>query len=581
MGLSLRQYTLFFLLSASCSLQGEAFSPTSLSQQQQLQPSAQPSNASQEPNRILYLMQAGHASSALNLYQEYRRQIGRHDLTLVQQIGMMVLDQGFRTRDPELQLLTLFGAGISLNERALYILEEGIRSPLPELQLVALQFLEKFQNDEADRAISKAMSSNFLVIRLEGAYSLAAKKAPTAAFQTDALMCKVTSEILPVFPQLYGMIGSVDAIKSLRKLLFNPNEKVRVSAILSAAKYGRDDLLPHIRTLATQHSIAQQEACAVALGVMKDESSVPKLEVLARSNSPCVRLAALQALYKLGREEKRTQIEMLASDKDLYAIRALGGMSGSEDFLFKLIKNENIQVRINAVISLLERKDLRSIGPLCEVLIRDSRDLAFSMSGSLGQGLSCYKIIPSAQQNFFDNSTAHEVSLSIREACLAKAMELSEKEFIKLAHTLFEVQQNDLVPVLVAALEELRTPLAIELLKKHQQKAGAPLIRNYCNLALYRLKEPGAYADNLKSWVTGKQGEDMISFRPLLPWEMRKNGSSYQLTPQETSRLLVEAYEAFGQNQDDKGIDVLLEAIQNGNSKNKYALAGLLIRAAQ
>jgi len=36
---------------------------------------------------------------------------------------------------------------------------------------------------------------------------------------------------------------------------------------------------------------AQQEACAFALGTLKDETSIRKLENLARSTTPHVRLA--------------------------------------------------------------------------------------------------------------------------------------------------------------------------------------------------------------------------------------------------------------------------------------------------
>ena len=62
---------------------------------------------------------------------------------------------------------------------------------------------------------------------------------------------------------------------------------------------------------------------------------------------------------------------------------------------------------------------------------------------------------------------------------------------------------------------------------------------------------------------------------------MRDSEGAYQLTPQETSKLLVDSFDAFLKTQDDKGIDIVLEAIQNGNPKNKYALAGLLIHATQ
>lgn len=532
-------------------------------------------------NQVLYLMQAGHVDKAVDAYQQYRTRIGRHDFTLVQQMGLTLLDQGYRSSSPETQLLTLFGAGVSANEKALYILENSLSNPIPQLQLIGMSFLARYQNEEAEDALRRAMGSPHLLIRLEAAFHLAEKKSPKATAQIESLMHKAPEEIIQVFPKLFAMIGNAPAIKSLRKLMVHPDQHVRVAAILSAAEYQRDDLLPQIRTLATQHGLSQQEACAIALGELQDESSVPRLQSLAQSTSAHVKLAALQALYHLGRKEVRTDVEKLAQNDDLFAIGMLGEMPGSEPVLRELIRSSSLTIRTNAALALLERQDPRCLTPLCEVLLKDSRDLTFVKATSPGKGLSAWKVVPSARQNFEDNPVAFELALHMREAALRKALELPEKDFLQLASLIFNVQQNDLVPLLVELLGNLETPDSEALLKKYQQKAGAPLIRNYCNLALYKMKAAGPYADNLRQWITKQQDEDLIRFRTFVPWEMRDKDGSYELEPQETSRLLVDSFEAFAVTQDDKGVDILLEAIRNGNPNNKYALAGLLIHFTQ
>lgn len=532
-----------------------------------------------ETNRIVFLMQAGHTSSALQLYRNYYEQTGRHDYEVIQKIGLILLDQGARSKDPETQLLTLFGAGISMNEKALYILEEGLKSSLPQLQMVAMNFLSRFQDDRADEVLSRVMRSDSLVIRLEGAYCLAERGVPTAMAQTESLMSKVPKQIWPVFPQLYAMIGSTDAIKMLRKLMTNSDETVRIAAILSAAEHHRDDLLPNIRTLASHHNLLQQEACATALGIMRDETSLPKLEILANSGSKTVRLAALQALYRLGRHEAKNAIVEVARERDLYAIHMLGEMAGSEDVLFSLTKDNDIQVRVNATLALLERQDPRCLPSLGEVLFKNARDLAFLTINSPGMALTAYKVVPSARQNLEEDSAAEEISLHTREEALTKSQHLPEKDFLRLAQAIFDAQQNDLVPVLVTLLEDLQTPGAIELLKNNHQKTGAPLIRNYCNLALYRLKEPGPYKEQLQTWITKQHKEDLIRLRPIVPWEISGEGKTFEITPEETSRLLISAFESLAEGREDQGINILLHAIQYGNSNNKYALAGLLIRA--
>lgn len=535
-------------------------------------------------NRILYLMQAGQTSNALELYRTYEKELGKHDFELLQQMALSLLDQGFRSGKPEIQLMTIYGAGIAHNERALYILQEGMSSKHPEVQMICLNFISRFHSDTAEESFNKAMASDSLLIRLEAAYHMAQTRTPKVVGLTESLMSKVDPDLHPVFPQLFAMAGTDEAIKVLRRLLASTSEAVRVEAILSCAKYQRDDLLPKIRILATQHDMIQQEACAVALGEMKDELSIPKIEQMARSNAPYVRLAALQSLYHLGQTERVEEIKEIAKRGDVFAIYALRDMPESKDLLAELMKSDNIQIRSNATLSLLELQDSRCLTGLGEILLRDSRDLAFVKQSSPSRALSAYKVVPSARHNLKDNPISYELALGLREEVLTSTLELPEKDFLQVAHTIFETQQNDLVPLLADLLRNHQTPASVYLLKLHQQKAGAPLIRNYCNLALYLMKEEGPYKDNLRQWVTKQKDIDLIRFRTFLPWESRDrdhDSSPYQLTPEDTSRLLIESFEAFVQTHDDKGIDILLEAIQNGNSNNKYALAGLLMRAVQ
>lgn len=524
-------------------------------------------------------MRSGHISQVISTYQQYHKKSGQHDYELIQEMGLFLLDQGYRSADPETRLMATFGAGISLNERILYILDGGMDSGIPELQLVCLNYLSQYQNDKADDALHRAMNSGHPLIRLEAAYVMAQKKAPRAYAYAESLMYRFEDSFMFLFPQFFANIGTAEAIRMLRKQMTNTDEEVRIAAILSAAKYGRDDLLPKIRTLATHHEKAQQEACAYALGVLKDETSIPRLKKLTCSKIPHVRLSAWKALYDLGHKEFKSSIEKAAKEKDVFAISLLGDIEDSQETLVTLLKDRNIQVKMNAAIALLHLRDPRCLDALLDILIRDSRDLCFAKILSKGQSLSAWKAIPSAKQNFNDQPYAFEQSLTLREDILEEAIDLPELDFLKLAKFIFISQQNDLVPLLTELLETLHTPNAIVLLKIHQQQIGAPLIRNYCNLALYNLKEPGPYGDNIRSWISNMQNEELIRFRPFLPRELRDHDDFYQLTPQDNSNLLIASFESFVSNKDERGINILLEAIQHGNAKNKYALAGLLMRA--
>ena len=85
-------------------------------------------------------------------------------------------------------------------------------------------------------------------------------------------------------------------------------------------------------------------------------------------------------------------------------------------------------------------------------------------------------------------------------------------------------------------------------------EAGAPLIRAYCNLALVRLKEPGPYEKLLEQWIVSKQNQELVQFRPSLPWATRLAESHFELTPEESSSLLIESYQVLANKHDEKSI---------------------------
>jgi HEAT repeat protein len=529
-------------------------------------------------NQILYSMHTGDLQNAFELYRAHQKELGHHDLELIQQIGLTLLDQGYRSKDSEIQILTLFGAGISQQEKALYILEEGAKSQNPQMQLISLNYLAKSHHDRAEEALQRALNSDSLLIRLEALLFLAEMHHPRATTHAESLMCKLPTQLLPLFPQIFAAIGNEAAIKALRKLLAHPKEEVRLAAILAVAKFERDDLLPQIRTLATHSEAAQLECCAVALGVLGDESSFQRLETLARHPLSSLRLAAAQALYRLGKKEWQKAIEKEAAEGNIFALAMLGEMSGSEELLARLVKSQQLQIRIQAALSLLELSDARSLPTLTEILIHDSRDLAFEKISTHGSGLTAWRAIPSAKHNLDDSSI--ELSLALREEVLRKSVDLPEKNFLQIAEALFEIHQNDLIPTLVELLDTLQTEKAKSLLKKYSQKAGAPLCRHFCNLALFKMKEEGPYEELLHHFVVHSQDLELIRFRPSVTLERRDYVAGSPLTPEEKSRLLIAAFETFTRAQSDKGIDALLEAMQNGHAKNRYALAGLLIRTS-
>jgi hypothetical protein len=191
-----------------------------------------------------------------------------------------------------------------------------------------------------------------------------------------------------------------------------------------------------------------------------------------------------------------------------------------------------------------------------------------------------FKVISSSSQQS-DQNFDLSVSLSIKEYLLKEALDLPEKNFLQLAKMLFYSSQNALIPTLITLLENLQTQNAVDLLKEGTKKLGSPFLRDYCNLALFRLNEEGPYETYIINWTLHQNHVEVFQLRPLLPLELRLKESSYELSPQETTRLLVEMYLALASKQNEKCIEALIEAMKRTNPKNLSPLAALLLKTTQ
>ncbi|MDE3055152.1 MAG: HEAT repeat domain-containing protein [Verrucomicrobiota bacterium] len=529
----------------------------------------------------LYLMQKHQVSESLQRYQEYTHLSGKQDFETLQQMGGLLLAHGAQSNDPQIFLMTLFGAGISGSSEVLGILEAGLRNPDPNIQGIALHFIGQSEEDKAWELLQVAMSSDYLSTRMEAAFYMAAKKHPLAMGHIEGLLFRLPPMFKPYFPSLFALLGTKDATAALRRLVEDADVQVRVESILNIAKMGRDDFLPLLRKRLSYCHIAELEAAAFAIGTLRDSSSLPKLKKLAASSVESVRLSASLALFRLGERSYASDVKELARRGNPFAVFALGEIEGAEDLLYSLMRSDDLRLRINATAALLQRRDPRALQGLSEILIQDARNLAFSPFPSLGRSLLSLRAIPSAHLREEDPTVNLGLSLALRDHFLREATHLPEVNFLTVARLVFQKQQNDLVPTLIALLENLRTPGAIELLKEGTQTLASPLIRNYCHLALYRLEEEGPYEEHVNHWIQHQKNEDLIRLRPLLPWKLRLEQPDYTLTPEETSQLLIESFLAIANRRDEKSIHFLLDALQNAHPANRYALMGLLMKATE
>lgn len=531
---------------------------------------------------ILYQTRSGNIARAVSQYRSFRSRLGQDDLELIEQMAAIMIEQGTRCSTPEDQLLAIYGAGISRNPQFIYILEQGLQNHEPLIQLASLQFLEEFHDDRADQIIKRAMASPFLAIRLEACLWLAKNRDPHAVGQIEGLYEKVDPALRPIFPQLFAMSGDARSVSILKQLLTNADPLVRLITIISAAKFQCDGLLPQIRSICLSPGVDEREACASALGELKDEQSAKMLEKLSQSANSHVRLASLHALYKLGRMHVRAEIEKLAKEGNIFAITILGEIPGAENTLYQLSQSKDLQIRTNATLALLGRRDSRCLPKMREILLKDPRDLLLIEQKSPGQSMNCWKVMSSTRQQFKDHfEEACQISISARESILSQAADLPINDFLCIAQEIFDSKQVELIPTLIELIESMENQNCIDFLKLQLHRAGAPLVRQYCNLALFRLQEPGPYAANLYKWIAQEKHSELIDFTPPAPLDLKSSNSTYTLTPSETSRLLIDSLTSLAEQKDPQAIDALLHVIAHGNPKNRYALAGLLIRAIE
>ncbi|NGX50214.1 MAG: hypothetical protein K1060chlam2_00055 [Chlamydiae bacterium] len=535
-------------------------------------------------NQVLYLMQAGEVERGIKLYQKVVKETGKHDFSILEQMGYILINQGAQSSDEECQLLSMYGLGIAGSLEGMDLYDMGMSSRNPLIQMATIQFLSYVQDDRVEEILFKAFNSPFLVVRLEAAYALAMRKSDQVTGMIDSLMQKLPPYFHVYFPELFAMIGTPDAMGVLKRMVGAPHLDVRLAAILAAARFGRDDFLSDIRAAATHSNQAEQETCAAALGYLKDSHSIPLLKNLSKSDSINVRLAACQSLALLGDHSYREQIMESALNKNPFSISMLTHIPNSKPLLYLLLKDYNFHIRANSALVLLKKRDPSSLPTLLQMLLKDEKDLGFKPVYSLGHALMTWRVIPSCTQ--YAKKTQQDIpsiTLALREQILQDALELPEEAFLTLARAIFSHKQNDLIPLLVRLLENLNTPEAIHLLQDESRHAGAPFIRTYCHLALYRMNVEGPHRETLYEWIDSRRDLELIRFRAMLPWTERKdaNSSTFQLTPEETSRLLIEAFESLAESHDMRGIDILLTSLRSGHPKNRYALAGLLLKAIQ
>ena len=532
-------------------------------------------------HQALFLIQSGDVEKGIQAYLKSVEKSQEHDFEVLEQMGHILLEQGANSSDPETQLLSIFGSGIAQKFDNLAPYEKGLLSPNPMTQMAAIQFLGQHDDDRTSQLLGLAMNSQFLAARLEAAYYLAMRKNPQATEQLEALMFKLPPFFRVYFPEFFALIGTPKAISLLKQLMGDQELLVRNAALLSAADFGRDDLISYMRAAATHKNPAEQEVSAISLGRLGDTHSKETIRKMCDSPYENVRLAAFRSLYMLGETEQFEHIATMAKKGDLLAILALSLLPDAAATLKPLLQSNDRDQKLNTALGLLQCKDPACLPIIAELLTAPASESAIEPLFSTGRAQSAWRFVPPSERYVkLAKTDVLQLTLNLKHRILKTAIDLPEKAFLELADILFYSRVIPLIPSLVQLLENHKSPGAINLLKTHANAIGSPLIRSYCNLALFRLQEEGPYQNQVVLDTLRLKDTELIRFQPSAP----KSGQSFSpfaLTPEETSQLLIECCQTLAMQHTPKSLNILLEAIGSGHPQNRYALAGLLLKALE
>jgi HEAT repeat protein len=501
----------------------------------------------------------------------------------LRELGFAILERDVKSSDAATQQLALFGISMTADEHAISFFQDALRSRDPALQLYALRQLCQYQEACAESALKHAMSSPYILLRLEAAYLLATGRFPSALSQVDALMQKCPCEILPLFPIIISEITSDGAVHHMRKLLMNPSQDVRLSAVLSIAKKPNEVFIPYIRTLASQNDSIQSEACAYALGVMKDSLAVPLLIKLTHSHVMDTSLAACLALKELGYKAYEQKIVDAALKGNPFAIHTLNEIDNTNEILLSLIQRGDSCIRANAAIAFIHSRDARAPQYMLEYLSPISPQPPLIRVMSNGKSLYAYKTAP---LNLYDTpvwDTACELSLQEREKWLVDCYACGEEPFLKLALQLIQRRQNDVIPTVFRLLQQSLSSECDQFLEMCCRMPGYPLVRNYALIALLKRGEKETCYAPLKEWVVSQWESDILEFRPTIsPWQAIDNDLiQSDLKPNETAKLFLDAIDVLIAEQDEATVDLILEAIEKSHRKLHPIFAAILVRLVQ
>lgn len=526
----------------------------------------------------------GEVNRAVAAYLDASRVGKAHEMSTLKKIAKQQMLQGIRSSSSALQLLSIFAISMSQSGELIGCLEEALESSQPEVALAALRALASFNTDRSARAIQNAMRSNYLGLRIEASFLLAEQKRIDAAEQIEALMHKCPEPVMGLFAQLFAKGGSRHDLALLAQLMSHSSPYVRSSAVLSAAQYERRSLETNLIAALSHTHPLEVEAAAFAAGHLRLEAGLDRLKGLTESPSVAVRLSALFALDKLGDHEALAQICGLASKGDLFAIQFLGKRPSAEKVLENLLHYPDLDVAMNAAVSLLKIKNPKGLPLIVRLLA--SPGVGFAEHHLPAHTDRCYVRAPIHSQGIEKNPGLIHSTLAFKHQIVGLGLQLPNEAFLPFIDALIATENSESISLAADALALRGTDECMDKLNELRQRPGAPWLRMRCALALYKITRDIKYLSEVKAWLFANIDHEIIELMPYgaNPTKLARefsDSSRHELRPSETSALLIEAWMTLAHSESDAGLNLILEALHQSPVESRLVLAGLLMKALQ
>ncbi|MCH1430046.1 MAG: hypothetical protein GWP59_04405 [Chlamydiales bacterium] len=469
-----------------------------------------------------------------------------------------------------------YGAFLSLDPQTIHEMTGRIPHLDPRLQLAVLNYLDHLQEDSKHLVIKELLGSPYPFLRIEAAYRLAANQDPTAFQQLEALFYKSPQELHFLFAKAFILLKTPRAKKFTLQLLNHSDEKNRSEAIKAIADMKELSFYDELLTLSKHPSPLTQEASAYALGKISPDHATAPLFSLAKKPHRSVQLAALNALVNLKEYEPRQELLQHAKKGNLFAYHLLSDERESKKFLKQMTYHNDPTIRYNAAIALLELKDPDCLSALLELLLLPSDEQALKAYLSPGETLKEWRLQSIGRVDKAHSQWLIQQSLQHKLELFYKAQKLPSSAFFWLCDKLLTKQKSEWIPHIVGLLQADSSPKALEILQKHTNTPGAPLLRIYCHLALFQKTANKEELDHVVQWVRDNQKHPIMRLKDLPDWDERQN-YPFQLSPEQKSQFLIDAYFAISSTYSDLALDLLLDGLSEGAVENRPILAGLLL----